>query len=123
MGLRVLVLEDDKQLQRTWRRMLGRRGHMVTVVATLAECRKSMAESVPQVLLLDRQLDGEDGWSMKEEAPPDVHIVLMTGNPPLDAPPHYLKGGTPIDDLYAMIENGACLNRRSDHDERTGSGG
>lgn len=104
MELRILVVEDDEQLQRTWIRLLKRRGHEVSVVATVAECRSAMSASAPDVLLLDRQLGGEDGWQLRDDAPKTTRVVLMTGNPPENAPPHYFKAHDPVETLYRMIE-------------------
>jgi DNA-binding response OmpR family regulator len=100
--LRVLVLEDDPMLQRTWTRILKRRGHEVTVAATVAEARAMMAVQ-PDVLLLDRNVPDGDGWSLKGEAEPGVRVVLMTGQPPPDAPPHFQKPGT-TEELYKWVE-------------------
>lgn len=105
----VLVLEDDALLQNAFRRMLKRRGYGVITVSTVAECRRVLAgplsetRSLPDVLLLDREVPDGDGWALKDEAPEGVRVVLMTGNPPPDAPPHLLKPfGVP--DLIAAVE-------------------
>lgn len=101
-ALHVLVLEDDETLQRTWTRVLKRRGHQVTVVGTLTEARAAMSIK-PDVLLLDRQVPDGDGWSLKAEAPDGVRVVLMTGHAPMDSPPHFQKPGT-TEELYRLVE-------------------
>lgn len=103
MGLRILVVEDDEMLQKTWARVLQRRGHQVTVVPSVEEGRAGMAEG-PDVLLLDRQVLGGDGWELRHTAPSGCRVVLMTGLPPPDAPPHWVKAMGCLDELYALIE-------------------
>lgn len=100
--LRILVLEDDEILQRTWTRVLKRRGHEVTIAKNLAEAEAAIAQPF-DVFLLDRQLVGEDGWSFKDRAPPGVRVVLMTGNPPPNAPPCFVKPGT-TEEIYRWVE-------------------
>lgn len=89
-------------LQRTWTRILKRRGHDVTVAGTISEARTLMAVR-PDVLLLDRQVPDGDGWSLREEAEPGVRVVLMTAHAPIDSPPHFQKPGT-TDELYRWVE-------------------
>lgn len=98
----MLVLEDDELLQRTWTRVLKRRGHLVTVAKNLAEAEAALNQAF-DVFLLDRQLDCEDGWSFKDRAPDGVRVVLMTGNSPPGAPPHFQKPGT-TEELYRWVE-------------------
>ena len=101
-SLRVLVLEDDEQLQRTWARILRRKGHEVTVVKNLSEAEAALSGQF-DVFLLDRQLEGEDGWSFKDRAPPGVRVVLMTGNPPENCPPCFVKPGN-TEELFRWVE-------------------
>lgn len=89
-------------LQRTWTRILKRRGHEVTVAGTITEVRTLMAVQ-PDVLLLDRNVPDGDGWSLKQEAEPGVRVVLMTAQPPPGAPPHFAKPGT-TEELYRWVE-------------------
>lgn len=101
--LHVLVLEDDPLLQRSFARIIRRKGHEVVMTGTVEECRKTLLTAPPDVLLLDREVAGKDGWVMKREAPKAVRVVLMTGSPPPDAPPHLLKPMT-VDELIHAIE-------------------
>lgn len=101
--LNILMLEDDVPLQRALTRLLKRGGHTVTVVGTVPECRNLLSEVVPDVLLLDREVAGQDGWSLRHEVPDSVRVVLMTGSPPPDAPPHLVKP-MPAKDLLGAVE-------------------
>lgn len=106
----ILVLEDDQLLQKSWRRVLEKRGHDVIMAGTVEEFRTLLhsppceVKKHPDVLLLDRQVHCNDGWALRKEAPPGVRVVLMTGQPPPDAPPHYLKALMPINVLVSMVE-------------------
>jgi DNA-binding response OmpR family regulator len=102
MKLRILMVEDDELLQEAYRRFLKRRGHTVTVAGTVLEGRARLADK-PDVLLLDRQVLGGDGWSLRHEAAPGCRVVLMTGHGPPDSPPHWQKSGN-LNELYALIE-------------------
>ncbi len=108
-NLHVLVLEDDELLQRSLLRLLTRRGHSVTVASTVDEFRERLSQpfplgkSRPDVLLLDRQVHGKDGWSLSAEAPEGSRVVLMTANAPQNSPPHLSKPFR-VDELYAAVE-------------------
>lgn len=93
----ILIVEDDESVARSFVRILSTSGHTVRHVATVEEGLAAirLPDFKADVLLLDRQVFGKDGWSLKEHAPPGVRVVLMTGEPPNDAPPHFLKGTHP----------------------------
>ena len=91
--MKVLVVEDDAAVGRAITRTLKRVGCEVEVVASVQEGEARLAGPAPNVLLLDHQVIGGIGWSLKEKAPAGCRVVLMSANPPKDAMPHYLKGG------------------------------
>ena len=58
----------------------------------------------PNVLVLDRQVLGGEGWDLRHEAPPGCRVVLMTAHAPPGSPPHWIKAFGRLDELYALVE-------------------
>jgi signal transduction histidine kinase/ActR/RegA family two-component response regulator len=82
-GLRILVLEDDPQVQRTILRILERQAHEVTVTATVAEAQAALdARDDFELLLADARLpDGHSGPVLERfrAADPQRPIILCSG--------------------------------------------
>ena len=97
------MVEDDLLLGPTLRRVLRNRGHEVEGVQTVSEGEARLQTACPEVLLLDREVAGRDGWALREKAPEEVRVVLMTGSAPEGAPPHYQKA-TEASILFKLIE-------------------
>jgi DNA-binding response OmpR family regulator len=96
------MVEDDVLVARSLERALRYEGHAVTIAATVTVAEALLAIEAPDLLLLDREVVGRDGWSLKAKAAPSTRVVLMTGNPPAGAPEHYLKGER-LEKLFALI--------------------
>ncbi|MEJ0004355.1 MAG: response regulator [Pararobbsia sp.] len=82
-AVHVLLVDDDEGLLRLAGRALQRYGHYVTTAATLARARAAIAESEPDVMVVDYQLDGyETGLeflrSLRSQGI-NVPAVLATG--------------------------------------------
>ena len=60
----ILVIEDDRFLQRSIRQVLEMRGFTVRLSSTASEGFSSIAESSPDLLILDLGLPDEDGISL-----------------------------------------------------------
>ncbi len=61
-GIRILVAEDDRELQRLLKRSLERLGYVVTQVFTAADVFHEIAvDPLPDVLVLDFTLPDADG--------------------------------------------------------------
>lgn len=103
MAKTVLMVEDCDLLRRSMSRILQRKGFTVEAVATVPEGEARLKESTPDILLLDREVEGRDGWSLRSQASPNTRVVLMTGNSPPDAPRHFEKGDS-LDTLLRMME-------------------
>jgi DNA-binding response OmpR family regulator len=102
--MKILVVEDDGLVQKSLRRVLRRAGFdVLDIVDSVRAGESRLAESQPDVLLLDREVIGGVGWSLREKAPQGCRVVLMTAAPPADAPSHYLKGGQPVSTLVKMV--------------------
>lgn len=71
MSLRVLLVEDDRELRRTLREALEVEGHRVATAASLADARALLAhataESAPQIVLLDLGLPDGEGATLLAE--------------------------------------------------------
>jgi len=62
-GLRVLVVDDDQHIRDCLTDLLGAYGGTVSSAATVADAKKQLAESLPDVLISDIGLPREDGYS------------------------------------------------------------
>lgn len=60
----ILVIEDDRFLQRSIRQVLEMRGFTVRFASTAAEGFASIADAAPDLLILDLGLPDEDGISL-----------------------------------------------------------
>lgn len=81
LASRVLVVEDDPSLGGGLIAMLAGVGHEVRWAQTAAEARRSFAEVVPDLVLLDLGLPDADGVDLcreLREAYPGVVIVVVT---------------------------------------------
>ncbi|RVU44512.1 response regulator [Rubrivivax rivuli] len=71
MSLRVLLVEDDRELRRTLREALEVEGHRVAAAASLADARALLAhataEAAPQIVLLDLGLPDGEGATLLAE--------------------------------------------------------
>ena len=76
----VLIVEDDPEVREMMGEYLGTHGYRVTLCANGEAMREAVAESLPQVVLLDLNLPGEDGLSLARwlRANHDVAIIMVT---------------------------------------------
>jgi two-component system phosphate regulon response regulator OmpR len=63
-GERILVVDDDPDIRAVLVEYLGSHGYAVSAVEDGARMRESLAQSLPDVVLLDVTLRGEDGLSL-----------------------------------------------------------
>jgi len=102
--MKVLVVEDDALLRRSIQRWLKAKGYEVILATNVTEGRLLLLATPIDVLLLDRDVHGENGWALKEEAPAHVKVVLMTGD--RDVPEgtrYFAKGEAPLSVLFQLI--------------------
>ncbi len=78
--LRILIVDDEPLARARTRRMLdGAEGVSVTGEAgSAAEARERIAESRPDLLLLDIQMPGEDGFQLLRSLDPRPAVVFLT---------------------------------------------
>jgi DNA-binding response OmpR family regulator len=90
-GARLLIVEDDAELAQALGASLESRGFGVRVAHTLAEARAAIAETPPDMAIVDVILPDGDGVALIRElcSPPSashgVPVVLMTGLGKFDA--------------------------------------
>jgi len=76
----VLIVDDDPQVRESMGDYLQTHGYRVTLCANGEAMRKALAEAVPQVVLLDLNLPGEDGLSLARwlRGNHDLAIIMVT---------------------------------------------
>lgn len=80
-GAHVLVVDDDARLRRLLRRYLMENGFRVTAVESAPEARQALGFILPDAVVLDVTMPGEDGLqltrSLREQGL-DIPILLLT---------------------------------------------
>ena len=66
-GLRVLVVEDQPANQMLVEAVLARAGYQVDLAADAVEAKARLQAAVPDLILMDIQLPGQDGLSLARE--------------------------------------------------------
>ncbi|MCT8997293.1 response regulator [Chelativorans intermedius] len=78
----IVICDDEAALREMLAEYLERRGFLVRCAANAAELRQAMAEAVPDVILLDITMPGEDGLSVlrsldRQERPAVIMLTAM----------------------------------------------
>ena len=94
-------------------RVLRRHGYAVTWASSVPQGREILLRDPPHVLLLDRNVQGDIGWVLKDEAPSGTGVVLMSGHAPSGSPPYWMKSLS-LDTLFDMIESAALASSSVD---------
>jgi len=86
MSARILILEDDIQLQEIFQRALKRFGYQTVSAHTLAEGRQALSGGMFDVLLCDMRLPDGDGLTLLREFSGNLqragtHIVVVSAEP------------------------------------------
>jgi DNA-binding response OmpR family regulator len=76
----VLLVEDNRDLNRSNRRLLTLRGYAVHAVLTLADAREHLTRMEPDIILLDVMLPDGDGFDFCDEirSKTSAHILFLT---------------------------------------------
>jgi DNA-binding response OmpR family regulator len=76
----ILVVDDDEGLRELLERYLTEQGFRVTAVADGVAMRRVLAEHMPDLIILDLMLPGEDGLSLAREVRRglDVPIIMLS---------------------------------------------
>jgi two-component system phosphate regulon response regulator OmpR len=77
----ILVVDDDPDIRELLEDYLSDQGYRVATVATAEAMRNSLAEDLPDVVLLDVGLPGEDGLSLARHIREhfDLGIIMVSG--------------------------------------------
>jgi len=84
---KILIVDDDVRICRTLRSYLKREGYQVSIAANGEEMWRQFEEVVPDLILLDVVLPGDDGITLARELrkTSNVGIIMLTGkNDPVD---------------------------------------
>ncbi len=78
----ILIIEDDLTFSKILRAWFSRRGFEVDTAENGSQARKKTTENVPEVVICDLRLPGENGisileWIKKEY--PQIVVIMMTG--------------------------------------------
>ena len=82
---RILVIDDDIDLLMLLERRLQKEGFHVETAASLQEGQEIVPLFIPQLVLLDINVNGEDGrklcWELKNNppSPQPVKVMMMSG--------------------------------------------
>jgi CheY-like chemotaxis protein len=81
----VLVVEDNEANQLLARSVLEREGYRVEVAGAADEAMRKLAEQLPNLILMDIQLPGQDGLSLTRELKADpktaaIPVIALTAH-------------------------------------------
>jgi len=82
-GLRVLFVDDEKNIADMMRSELPRMGHTATVVESPGEALAAAAENVFDAAIIDLRMPGGSGWDVIDylrEHSPETDCVISTGH-------------------------------------------
>ncbi|CAD5109634.1 response regulator [Zestomonas carbonaria] len=90
--IRILAVDDDAEVRQLLQDYLGGHGYQVTVAADSQQMRAQLAQQVPDVVLLDVGLPGEDGLSLARflREHHDLPVIMISG------------AGTPLDRIVGL---------------------
>jgi response regulator RpfG family c-di-GMP phosphodiesterase len=108
---RILVLEDQGEIQSLVSAMLKIRGFSCDVASCLADAQERIAGSHYDILLVDVNLPDGSGLSLVEKAQPDgPMVVVMTGSNDIQTAIQAIRGGA-IDFITKPFTVGHFLQR------------
>jgi two-component system, cell cycle response regulator DivK len=64
---RILIVEDNPDNMKLFRALLSMKGHQVTTLTSGDGLLEAMASSTPELILMDIQLPGRDGFELLKE--------------------------------------------------------
>ncbi len=94
--MRVLIVDDEEELVRAFRKKLSREGFAVFTAATGGEALAMVKEHSFDVCVLDIRLPDVDGVKLLEmlkEVEPNLEIVMLTGHASIDTAIQSMKRG------------------------------
>jgi DNA-binding response OmpR family regulator len=81
---RILIIDDDLDLLMLLERQLDKRGYAVETAASLPEAEEILPQFLPDLVLLDININGEDGrqlcWKLKNSDDyPHSKVIIISG--------------------------------------------
>jgi DNA-binding NtrC family response regulator len=128
MQTKVMVVDDDQNIQLLLRTLLEAEGHEVTGINDAAGLKAAMEGQQPDVLLLDLQLPDGHGLELLPDVKrqwSDTEVIIFTGNATLEGAVEATKKGAfmfvskPFDSKSLM----ALIRRAYDHRELNAQAG
>jgi signal transduction histidine kinase/DNA-binding response OmpR family regulator len=127
MPSRILVVDDDPLVTRTFDELLARQGHQVQCAASGEEALEQLAREPADVILLDVRLPGISGYDtcalIRERLGPAVPVLMLTAfNDATSARRSYDAGADdfitkPVDHSALVLKVRAFLRTKQLHDE------
>jgi two-component system cell cycle response regulator DivK len=81
---RILIVEDSPDNMKLFRTLLALKGHEVTGLWNGEGLLETVAATAPELVLMDIQLPGKDGFALLEEIRQSAHarvrVVALTAN-------------------------------------------
>jgi PAS domain S-box-containing protein len=91
-GLKILIVDDDPDTREILTEILGERGAVVAVASSASDAMAEIAEAVPDVVVSDIAMPGEDGLSLvrrlNQHAAIRDHRIVTIALTGLSAPEH-----------------------------------
>lgn len=126
---RILVVEDNEANQLLARAVLELEGYIVDIAGSAQEARERLREAMPNLILMDVQLPGEDGLSLTRElkgqpSMAGIPVVALTAHAMRGDREQALNAGCvgyiakPIDTHTFADEVRGFLNEQVDDDQR-----
>ncbi len=124
MSNTIVVIDDDRTIQATLSAVLARHGHDVQVGQNAAQGRKRVAETKPDLVLLDLGLPDADGLDVLRElkaAHPEVPVIVLSAHDSLANAIESIKQGAFhfLAKPYAVEELLSLCTRALDHQTLT----
>ena len=81
---RILIVEDSPDNMKLFRTILGLKGHDVIGLAGGDGLLEAIEEKAPELILMDIQLPGKDGFTLlreiRESGSPQVRVIALTAH-------------------------------------------
>jgi len=118
---KVLLVDDDADLQEMNRLVLGHRGHQVTLAYTAAEARAALADAQPDIVVLDVMMESNTaGLELAAEIHdrfPAIPVIMLTGIRGKIDPPQVVEMGVSKVPVMKFLDKPVPSERLADEIE------
>jgi putative two-component system response regulator len=127
---RILIVDDEKSIRMTLRAILKEAGYEVDVAEDAQRARALLANGLWDVVVTDIVLPGLSGVELlkaiRSSAPPDVQVIMMTGEPTVKTAAEAVRAGAsdylpkPVtkDSILTAVRRAAETKRILDENRR-----